>query len=113
MLGGEWGKEIEKAHDETIDKRGGMISITMLQNNLQLDGYKGSVQAKVEPSNRIEGNTGIFIHVNNHFELTDEEKPVHDASSAVETLEAHWETSMSRAKMIVDQIMALTEEYKQ
>lgn len=110
---GEWGKEIEKAHDETIDKRGGMLSITMLQNNLQLDGYKGSVQAKVEPSNRIEGNAGIFIHVNNHFELTDEEKPVQGASSAVEALEAHWETSMNRARMIVDQIMALTEEYEQ
>lgn len=105
---GEWGKEVEESRYEA---RGGMLSITMLQNNLRSDRYKGSVQAKVEPSGRIGGSTGIFVHVNNHFELSEDEKSVCDASAAVDALESNWETSMNRAAMIVDQIMKLTEEY--
>ena len=109
---GKWGEEIERRRDGPLEKRGGMLSVTMLQNNLQLDEYEVFVQAKVEPSKRIETNTGIFIHVNNHFELVDDEKSAQDASSAVGALEAHWKSSMNRASMITDQIMALTEEYK-
>ncbi len=107
---GDWGKEIEKSYDEPIDKRGGMSSITMLQQNVHLDGCNVSVRAKVEPSYSIENNTGIFVDVNNHFELRSDEQSIQDGSSAVGILETNWETSMSRATMIMDQIMALTEE---
>ena len=106
---GDWGKEIQGAYGEPIHGRGGMLSITMLQQNLQLDRCNVSVQAKVELSSRIENNTGIFIGINNHFELS-EDQSIQDAALAVGTLETNWETSMSRASMIADQIMALTEE---
>jgi len=110
---GEWGKEIQKSYDAPIYERGGMLSITMLQKNLQQVGeYDSSVQAQVEPSIKIEGNTGIFVGVSNQFQLMDNEKSVQNASLAVEALEANWETSMKRAAIIVDQIMALTEEYR-
>ncbi|MYE61139.1 MAG: hypothetical protein F4235_03655 [Candidatus Dadabacteria bacterium] len=90
-----------------------MLSITMLQKNLQQVGeYDSSVQAQVEPSIKIEGNTGIFVGVSNQFQLMDNEKSVQNASLAVEALEANWEISMKRAAIIVDQIMALTEEYR-
>lgn len=107
---GDWGREIEKSYEEPIDKRGGMLSITMLQQNVHLDGCSVSVRAKVEPSYSIENSTGIFVDVNNHFELSSDEQSIQDASSAVEILETNWETSMSRAAKIMDQIMALTEE---
>ena len=107
---GEWGKEIEEAHTAPINKRGGMTSITMFQHKLQLDRFSGSVQAKVEPSNKIKNNTGIFVGVNNHFESSATEQPIQDASLVAEVLETNWNTSMVRAEMIVDQIMALTEE---
>ena len=109
---GKWGEEIQKAYDEPRDKRGGMLSITMLQQNLRLEGYNVSVQAKVEPSYKVEDGRGIFVDVNNHFELSDDGQSIPDASLAVETLEANWKTSMSRAAMIADQIMALTEKQK-
>ena len=109
---GEWGEEIKKARDGPIDKRGGMLSITMLQQNLQLDEYNCSVQAKVEPSNRIETRTGILVGVNNHFESSLDKESVQDASLVTEVLEVNWNTSMKRAAMIADQIMALVEEHK-
>ena len=107
---GEWGNEIEKSYNAPRNKRGGMISIVMLQQDIELDGYNVFVQAKVEPSNRVKNNTGIFVSVNNHFESNVDKRSVQDASLVAEILEVNWNTSMDRAAMIVDQIMALTEE---
>ena len=59
-----------------------MLSITMLQQNLRLEGYNVSVQAKVEPSYKVEDGRGIFVDVNNHFELSDDEQSIQDASLA-------------------------------
>jgi hypothetical protein len=81
-----------------------------MQQSLRPDGQKGHVQAKVEPSVRIANSTGILVDVNDHFDLRGPEKAVQDASSAVAVLEAHWEASLQRSGMIIDQIMALTEE---
>ena len=68
-----------------------MLSITMLQQNLQLDEYNCSVQAKVEPSNRIETRTGILVGVNNHFESSLDKESVQDASLVTEVLEVKLE----------------------
>jgi hypothetical protein len=85
-----------------------MISIMMRQSS-RPDGHEGHVQAKVEPV-RIAHNSGIYVDVNDHFELSKPEQEVQDASSAVATLEGNWEASLERSAMIVDQIMALAEE---
>jgi hypothetical protein len=106
---GAWGKEIEASPLDPKDARGGMISIAM-QQSMRPDGNKGHVQAKVEPSTRIANSTGIFVDVNDHFELRGAEQAVQDASSAVAVLESNWEASLQRSAMIIDQIMALTEE---
>ena len=104
---GAWGDEILAGPREPEEARGGMTSITMRQS-LRPDGLRGNVQAKVGPS-MIDGPTGISVDVNDHFDLGSDEKP-QDAASAVATLEEHWVASRERSAMIVDQIMALTEE---
>jgi len=106
---GSWGREIEAASREPAEARGGMVSILMRQSS-RPDGLKGHVQAKVEPSARIANNSGIFVDVNDHFELSSPDQVIQDASSAVATLEGNWEASLQRSAMIVDQIMALAEE---
>ena len=106
---GAWGKEIEASPLEPREARGGMISVVM-QQSLRPDGHKGHVQAKVEPSVRVENSTGIFVDVNDHFDLRGAEQAVQGASSAVAVLEANWEASLQRSGTIIDQIMALTEE---
>ena len=106
---GVWGEEIEASPFEPKEARGGMISLVMRQS-LRPDRHIGHVQAKVEPSARIANHTGIFVEVNDHFQLSDTEQPVQDASSAVAILEGNWEASLQRSAMIIDQIMALAEE---
>jgi hypothetical protein len=106
---GAWGREIEASPLEPREARGGMISIVM-QQNTRPDGHKGHVQAKVEPSIRIANSTGIFVDVNDHFDLSGPEQAVQDTSSAVAVLEANWEVSLQRSAIIIDQIMALAEE---
>ena len=106
---GSWGEEIDASPLEPRDARGGMTSISMTQRQ-RPDGRKGHVQAKVEPSGRVENNTGIFVNVNDHFDLSGAGQAVQDASSAVAVLEANWEASLQRSGMIIDQVMALTEE---
>jgi hypothetical protein len=106
---GDWGKEIEASPLEPRDARGGMISVVM-QQSVRPDGYKGHVQAKVEPSVRMPNQAGIFVDVNDHFELRGTEQAVQDATMAVAVLEANWEASLRRSGMIIDQIMTLSEE---
>ena len=108
---GAWGEEIKEAPREPIpiEVRGGVVSI-MMQQNPRPDGYQGYVQARVAPSVEIANHTGIFVDVNDHFSLNGAEQAVQDASSAVAMLETNWENSLQRSAMIIDQIMALTEE---
>ncbi len=106
---GSWGREIEVGPREPPEARGGMISIVMRQSS-RPDGHKGHVQAKVEPSTRVASNSGVFVDVNDHFELSNPEQEVQDASSAVAMLEGNWEASLQRSAMIIDQLMALAEE---
>lgn len=106
---GAWGEELREALREPLEVRSGMISIVMRQS-LRPDGYKGYVQARVEPSVQIANHTGILVDVNDHFDLNGAEQAVQDASSAVAMLETIWENSLQRSAMIIDQIMALTEE---
>jgi len=106
---GTWGKEIDAAPREPEGARGGMVSIVMRQSS-RSDGHKGHVQAKVEPSALVTNNAGIFVDVNDHFDLSAPEQAVQDASSAVALLEKNWEASLKRSATIIDQIMALAEE---
>jgi hypothetical protein len=79
-----------------------------LYTNLQItsertDGKKGAVNVQVQPSLQVEG--GLFVAVNDHFDLTEKEKPV-AASAAVELLAECWDASRARAEDVVTGLMA-------
>ena len=53
------------------DEHGGLRSLVMEQRKVD-DRPKGCIRAKVEPSTRIGGGrTGIYMEINDHFELED------------------------------------------
>lgn len=105
---GAWGKQILDAPREPLAARGGMVSLVMQQGE-RPDGLKGRISAKVQPSGVIK-DTGIFVAVNDHFDVQPENDDKEDASRAVAILEKHWDTSLERAAWIIDQLMALAEE---
>jgi hypothetical protein len=72
------------------------------------DGYKGSINAKVEPS-MLRPTDGIFVEVNDHFSAGEDPTKILGSESAMDILESQWETSIKRSEWIIDQIMALRE----
>jgi hypothetical protein len=60
---GEWGKRIEAAPQSL---RGGFTNLTVQETR---EGGKGSIQATVQPSVFIKGNSGIFVNVNDEHVL--------------------------------------------
>jgi len=98
---GEWGKNIE---GKSPKERGGMISLSMLQKDLD-DRKRGYIKAKVEPSSKIK-DVGIYMEVNDHYEV---EPPVQnqDCEEIIIILERQFDDSLKRSEWIIDQIMAL------
>ncbi|SPD76315.1 conserved hypothetical protein [uncultured Desulfobacterium sp.] len=101
---GEWGKDLE---GKSPKKRGGMISLTMLQQDLD-DRKKGYIKAKIEPSNKIKDNAGIDMEVNDHYEV---ENPAQnqDCKELMDILESKFDNSIKHSEWIIDQIMKLTD----
>ena len=101
---GDWGKLVSSGEGV---KHGGMQSLTMIQRNVS-DRPAGSVSAKVEPSVVIKGGkTGIFIEVNDHYELLE---PAQDARAIVTILQEKFDSSIRNSAKIADQIMSLAHE---
>lgn len=101
---GEWGGCLEGPDAE---RRGGVRSLTMEQRDLD-DREAGHIRAKIEPSGLIRTSSGIFMEINDHYELRRTEDPL-GADLIVDLLEERFEGSVRRAEWIVDQIMALKE----
>jgi len=102
---GEWATHIAGTK---AGKHGGMVSLTMCQEDLD-DREIGRIRAKVEPSSVIKGGTGIFVEVNDHYEISDKESP--DSAIRVTGLLAkQFDASIRRSEWIIDQIMALKEK---
>lgn len=101
---GEWGPCLEGS---SVEKRGGMRSLTMEQKDLD-DREGGYIRAKIEPSNVIRNASGIFMEINDHYETRDPEH-AQGAEPIVDLLEKRFEDSIRRAEWIADQIMALEE----
>jgi len=100
---GKWGEGFS-AGDET--KRGGLLSMTMIRRNLR-DREVGWIQAKVEASNKIgQGRTGIFMEINDHYQLPDPASAV-DAMVMIRILQERFDSSLKSSDAIIDQIMSL------
>lgn len=103
---GEWGPKIS-GNPQNPELRGGMKSLLMSQID-RGDGYRGSINAKVEPSTR-RPTDGIFVEVNDHFSAGEDPTVILGSEPAMDILESQWETSIKRSEWIIDQIMALRE----
>jgi hypothetical protein len=60
----------------------------------------------VQPSNKIPNNVGIYIQVNDHFEI-DDYPNVRDTGEIVSKLEDRFDASMREAEFIIDQVTGL------
>lgn len=81
----------------------GMKSLSM--QGLRPDDYSGYVLVKVEPSNQVE--FGIYINVNDHYELTASSEIPANKSGVVAILSENWQKSMRNGLYIADKIVEL------
>lgn len=102
---GEWASCIAGKKD---GKHGGMISLTMAQENLD-DREIGRIRAKVEPSALIKDGSGIFVEVNDHYEISDK-AALDGAIRITGLLGKQFDISIQRSEWIIDQVMALKEK---
>lgn len=99
---GEWGKDIEGVSSE---KRGGLASLTMLQQDLN-DRRKGYIRTKIEPSSKVRNMVGIFMQVNDHYEVADP-KQNQSCEELIAIIEKNFDASIKKSEWIIDQIMKL------
>ena len=103
---GDWG------HDLGLDgEQGGMTSLTMTQCNPEGRPPGGSINVKVEPSNRIgQGRFGVYVRVNDHYAIDDTGPD--SGQRLIGLFEANFEKSLSRSDGIIDHIMSLAQSQK-
>ena len=96
---GEWGKRIDAAPQSL---RGGFTNLTMQETR---EGGKGSIQATVQPSVLIRGNSGIFVNVNDDYVLSGD--GTKNATAAMQLIPEVFDVSIVQSEWIIDQLMAL------
>ena len=80
--------------------------MTMIQKSPK-DRQAGWIQAKIEPSTQIgRGLSGIYMEINDHYQLPDPENPV-DAEPMIRILRERFDSSLKNSETIIDQIMEL------
>ncbi|WP_341918934.1 hypothetical protein [Hydrocarboniphaga effusa] len=84
----------------------GLLSLRRLVAQGLPDRPRGNVNARVEPSAELKSGTGIFVEVNDHFEVVDRSE-VSGASSVMELLQGVFEHSLERSDAVIDSVMAL------
>jgi hypothetical protein len=99
---GAWGREVTAGEGA---KHGGLQSMTLIQRNVT-DRPGGWIQAKIEPSLRLGQDTGIYMEVNDHYELTDREE-VKSPRTMMDLLASGFDASIRRSEGIIDQIVSL------
>jgi hypothetical protein len=100
---GEWGKKLSSGEGA---KHGGMLSLAVVQKDVP-DRPGGWVQAKIEPSTRVGGGlTGIYMEVNDHYEITDESEKS-TPLAMMKILSEKWDKSIQNSENIIDGIMSL------
>jgi hypothetical protein len=79
---------------------------TLIVEGVRPDDYEGYIRANIEPSIRV--SPGIYIAVNDHFQLQDEQSKdseVLDSGQAVAVLESQWDSILERVPQIVDTVL--------
>ncbi len=88
------------ANWEGILEKPGMRSLTM--EGVRPDGLRGFLRVKVEPSGKV--HPGVYININDHYEVVAGDAEVQSADVAMETIREHWEASLARSNDIVNEI---------
>ena len=98
-----WGAWGARTAAGTGPKHGGMRSITLEERDLP-DRASGHVQATVQPSVKVV--PGIYVAVNDHYELKEQDPQV-GCAEIIDLVENAFEPSIKRSDTIIDQIMSL------
>lgn len=78
------------------------LSSLSITEGIRRDGLKGYITVQVEPSKRV--HPGIFILVNDHFEVNNPENTL-GADEIINILENKWEESSIRSKGIIKTLL--------
>jgi hypothetical protein len=101
-----WGEFGKRVSGGTGAKHGGLQSLSLLQRDVG-DRPGGWIQAKLEPSSIIaEGRTGIFMEINDHYEIENWAVPK-DAQEIIGMLQKNFDSSVAESENIINQIMSL------
>lgn len=86
-----------------ILKEPGLRSLTM--QGRRPDSYSGYIGVKVQPSNRVD--LGIYIEVNDHYQLTSDSNTPAGKSDVFTILSEDWQDSMKRGVDIATRLTGL------
>jgi hypothetical protein len=94
------------------EKAGGTRSIVMEQSifkdgrRTRLDGLFGWIHVKVEPSLKVEVPHGVYVGVNDHYDMMSDGKSS-DGRSAAELVARRWDGFVETSEGLIDRIMEL------
>lgn len=104
---GPWGAFGERLEESSGTLLGGMVSVRM-REVFEDDDSQGHLEVRVEPSNAIDKNTGIFVSTNRHFELKD--VPEHaGAREAIGKLDKEFESALSSSDELINHFVKMAE----
>lgn len=97
---------VPKADWKDLLENPGMKSLIV--EGVRPDDLKGYIRVKVEPSTQI--SYGVYVEVNDHYDLRRSEKTISEASEAMQILSERWSDSMKRSAAIAQKIASLESE---
>lgn len=80
--------------------------VTVVVEGGRPNDLKGLVKVKAEPSRRVDG-VGVYVNVNDHYQLSEPYESPSSAQEAVEILGTEWSNSMKRSLDIAERIVKL------
>lgn len=87
-----------------IVSRPGLLSLLMKTE--RTDELKGYINVRVEPS--VKAQPGVFVEVNDHYELKAGDEEVQSADRMLSLIENVWRSSLDRSSSITRSILAIS-----
>lgn len=100
---GNFGESMLRSHSREQFRRGGLRSLTM-EETIRPDGLSGAVRVTIEPS--VVVKPGLFMRLNDHFEINDVTKPT-GAIELITLLNDKFDESQARFLSISKHILSL------
>ncbi len=106
-----WGDFVQSEGQKT----GGVRSLTVEQSIakggrlLRADGTFGYIRARVEPSVPLDTRYGIFVEVNDHFDLTTPPDRLSNGRAVADLVAEQFERSIANSERLIDRVMELAD----